>query len=341
MKRSWVYSIGAIGLTALLCSPAWGAIPPQPGVINYVEGQAAIGGQALTPSSVGTAKLAAGQSLTTQAGRVEILLMPGVWLRTDNNSSVQMVSPELGNTAVTVTSGRALVEADQVNNSNNIRINENGTSTELLKPGLYEFDAAHNQIRVFDGIADIHIGAKTVTVRGGHQVALDAKKLKARGFDKKANEDDFYRWASLRSSYLAEANVDAARKYENRYAGGFYYGPYAGWYWDPWFSAYTFMPADGIFWSPFGWGFYSPYFAFAAPVVGYGPGFYHHFGPGYRPGFRAYSHAPGFSRNVPSAGFRGGAMVRGFHGSGFSGGGGFHGPGFGGGFHGGGRGGRR
>ena len=28
--------------------------------------------------------------------------------------------------------------------------------------------------------------------------------------------DDFYRWASLRSSYLAEANVDQARRYAAR-----------------------------------------------------------------------------------------------------------------------------
>ncbi len=358
MKRAWLYSIGAICLTALWSSPAWGSIPPQPGVINYVEGQAAVGGQALNPNSVGTVKLAAGQSLTTNdTGRAEILLTPGVLLRVAHNSSVQMVSPGIENTVVMLQKGRALVEADQIYSANNIRINENGSSTELLKPGLYEFDADHNQIRVFDGIADVHIGAKVVEVRGGHQVAFDARKPKARRFDKKANEDDFYRWASLRSSYLAEANIDTARNYENRaaaYAGpGLYAAPYAyggwgtGWYWDPWFGAYTFMPADGILYSPFGWGFYSPYFAFGAPYLGYGSGFYHHFGPGYHPAVGANVHAQGFSGHsfsghaVGGSGFRGGAVVGGgFHG-GFAGGG-LHGGGFaGGGFHGGGGGGRR
>ena len=85
------------------------------------------------------------------------------------------------------------------------------------------------------------------------QVNLNAtgKRFKSAKFDKKKNEDDFYRWASLRSSYLADANADAARTYI--VGGGWgprWYG--TGWYWDPWFSAYTFIPANGIFYGPFG-----------------------------------------------------------------------------------------
>ena len=72
---------------------------------------------------------------------------------------------------------------------------------------------------------------------------------------------DLYRWSSLRSAYLAEANADAAPLYV--YGGANWYG--AGWYWDPWFSAYTFIPGDGIFYSPFGWGLYSPFYAGWAP----------------------------------------------------------------------------
>ena len=55
-----------------------------------------------------------------------------------------------------------------------------------------------------------------------------------------------------------------ARQY---YAGGpGWYGP--GWYWDPWFWSYTWLPGDGIFYSPFGWGFYSPWYVGYAPYYG-------------------------------------------------------------------------
>src|ERR1700720_4154152 len=85
--------------------------PAQPGSINYVEGQASIGSQELSSNSVGSIQLQAGQSLNTQAGKVEVLLVPGTFFRVADNSSVKMVSPGLANTAVEIDKGRAMVEA--------------------------------------------------------------------------------------------------------------------------------------------------------------------------------------------------------------------------------------
>lgn len=48
-------------LAALICAPAWSAIPPQPGTLNYIEGRATMGGQALGEKSVGATRLAQGQ----------------------------------------------------------------------------------------------------------------------------------------------------------------------------------------------------------------------------------------------------------------------------------------
>ena len=69
----------------------------RPGAINYVEGDAAIDNQPLNPDVVGSVELQKGQVLTTQAGKVEILLTPGVFLRVADNSTVKMVSPDLAN----------------------------------------------------------------------------------------------------------------------------------------------------------------------------------------------------------------------------------------------------
>jgi hypothetical protein len=249
--------------------------------------------------------------------------------------------------------GRAIIEVADIRPENNVRIAENGSSTQLQKAGLYDFDADRGLIRVFDGKAVVQAGGRQIEVKSGRQLNLNAVgKLKAQKFDTKTHMDDFYRWASLRSSYLADANVDAARTYAGgggSYPGG-WYGD--GWYWDPWFDAYTFIPDDGIFYDPFGWGFYSPGFAFGAPYYGFGYGYggyggygggrYHHFGPGYRPGHPAGGRSSGFAGHAYSVGRGGfgGARRNGFGGGGFrsGGGGGFHGGG-GGGFHGGGGGG--
>jgi hypothetical protein len=363
--------VGGFFPAALLLSPAWGSIPPQPGTINYIEGQASLGGQTLGEKSVGTAKVAASQSVSTQDGRVEILLTPGIFFRVGNHSSVKMISPGWADTVLALERGRAMVEIADIRPENNVRINEGGTSTRLLKAGLYDFDADRGQIRVFDGKAFVQTGGRRIEVKSGRQVDLKGTgKLKARRFDKNLYSDDFYRWASLRSSYLAEANVDAARTYGG--VGGWSPTVWngSGWYWDQAFDAYTFIPDDGIFFDPFGWGFYSPWCAYQAPYFGYGLFGYggygygsRHFGPGYRPPYVAGGRGLGSVGHAYSAGrgtfggfgsrgaFRGGAFGSGGsvsrgggfggggsvgRGGGFGGGGGFHGGGGGGGFHGGG-----
>lgn len=346
MKCSW---IGSFFLVPLFLSTAWGAGPPQPGTVNYIEGQVALGSHALNEKSVGSAKLTAGETLSTESGRAEILLAPGIFLRIDNHSSLQMVSPGLTDTIMTLNKGRALVEVTEIRPQNNIRIGQNGDSTQLLKPGLYDFAADRGLIRVFDGKAVVQVAGRQIELSVGHQLDLAAGgKLKSRKFDRASSTstDDFYRWASLRSSYLAEANVDAARRYAGAsgFAPSVWYGD--GWYWNPWFSAYTFIPGDGIFFDPFGWGFYSPWFAFGAPYFGYGGygGYpYHHFGPGYHPAYNPGGRSTAFvghAHSISGGGMgsfgRGGAFsARGFSGGGLAGGG-FH----GGGFHGGGGGGR-
>jgi len=347
MKRSRLNSLGGFFLAALLSSPALGSIPPQPGTVNYVEGQVAIGARPLAQNAVGSAALAAGQSLSTDNGRAEILLTPGIFLRLDAHSAVQMVTPGLADTSMTLQKGRALVDAAGLLPANNVRIGESGASVQIQKAGLYEFDADHSVLRVFDGKAVVQVGGRSIEVTSAHQLILNAAgKLKAEKFDRQQFADDFYRWASLRSSYEAEANVDAARRYAggSGYSSAMWYG--AGWYWNPWYSAYTFIPGEGIFYDPFGWGFYSPWMAFGAPYFGfgygfggygYGGGYYRHFGPGFQPALRAGVVTPGAVGHAYTAGgFASMARV------GAYGGGGFHGGGFaGGGFHGGGGGGRR
>ncbi len=337
-------------VVAALAAPAWANPnparqmgPAQPGTVNYVEGQATLDGQPVDPNAVGSVQLQPGQMLATQNGRAEILLTPGVFVRMDGNGSVQMVSPNLANTEIRLGKGRALVEVDWIQKENRILIDVGPRQIELQEKGLYDFDADRNLARVFDGRAAVLDNGREDHIQGGHEMMLTAAKLKAEGFDKKAYyEDDLYRWSQLRASYLGEANVQLARTYYGGYgwAPEPWIGP--GWYWDPWFTAYTWLPGDGLFWSPFGFGFYSPLFVYRAPFYGglYGS---HTFGPGYRPAFRAAnvqyhgnsyvnSQAGARSYAARSNGGFSGASRGGFSGGGFHGGGGFGG---GGGFHGG------
>ena len=263
MKLLGLKTIASFCLTALLSAPLWGANTPLPGTLNYVEGKAQIGAEQLTSKSVGAADLQAGQTLTTEDGRAEILLTPGVFLRLDKNSAAEMISPDLTNTQVQIDKGRALVEVAELHKQNDIKIAADGATTRILKNGLYEFNSNNGDVQVFDGKAQVLDKDQTVTVKGGHELNVESDSaLKPEKFDKKKDVDDFYNWNALRSEYASEANVQVATLVPTGFT--------PGWLWDPWLSAYTFVPGNGIFYSPFGWGFYSPAWIGYAPIDYYG-----------------------------------------------------------------------
>jgi len=292
--------ISAVFLALIVPRAAWCDVAHsgRPGSVNYIEGQATIGSEVLTANSAGSVELGKGQTLTTQAGKVEILLTPGVFLRVADNSSVKMISPDLANTEVELVNGRAIIEGIDVRKENSIRVDQNGSVVTILKNGLYDFDADHSQVRVFSGEVDVRFGNQEVKLGGKHMTATAASgPLKGQGFEPRSYEDEFYRWSSLRSGYLSEVSIDAARTYVGRAPG--WYGPGWvgwGWYWNPGLMVYTFLPADGVFWSPFGWGFYSPFFVYRSPFF-YRPPFPHRFDEFHGP----FGHGNG----APRAGRRG------------------------------------
>jgi hypothetical protein len=223
----------------------------------------------LNQQSVGYVQLHPGQVLQTANGRVELLLTPGVFLRVGENSAVRMISPNLLNTQVALDHGRADIEVDEIHPRNDIQVAAGSANTRLLKGGLYAFDADKGTVRVFKGEAELleqtGSGQKFLKVKGDHQVALTGNEaVQAVSFDRNQAQDALYNWSSLRSQYLAEANLNLA----SQYAG---YGVMApGWYWDTGFWGYTWLPGDGLLWSPFGWGFYSPRYIFYGGPVFYG-----------------------------------------------------------------------
>ena len=304
----------------------------RPGTINYVEGQATLNGTALAAQAAGNAEMGKGQTLATTNGKVEVLLTPGVFLRLGDNSAVTMVSPDLTQTEVQLNRGTAEVEVDQLYKQNHLLIDQGPAQTELMKNGLYEFDANSNQVRVFDGEAEVSPAENAknwIKVKGHHELALTGETAKAEDFHPEdvAPNDSLYAWSKLRANYLGQANESLAQEYAG--ASGFY----PGWNWDPWLYQYTWMPGDGLFWSPFGFGFYSPAYiyggGFIYPSYGFRGGYYR---GGHMFPYRGGRTAPVVGGHMPTQAPRsfGGASGGGFHGSFNSGshmGGGFHGGG--------------
>ena len=218
-----------------------------------------------------------------------------------------MLAPNLTDTQVALLNGEATVEVTELFKENHLQIGVDGAMTTLLKRGLYEFNADHLQLAVYDGEASVLSGDRQVSVKKGHEAQLTGA-VQVVKFDRKANQDQLYAWSNLRSEYNAQASAESAQAIYGG-AGPHWYGP--GWYWNPWWDMYGFLPGDGILYSPFGWPFFSPGFAFYAPIY-----FNHPFHGGIVAG------RP-FAARAPSGGFAHGfaAPRMSPHGGGFAGGG--------------------
>ncbi len=248
------------------------------GVVHYVDGEAFIGDKAVELKFGQFPNIPEGQNFRTEAGRAEILLTPGSFLRLAENSEIKMVSTHLSDTRIELLKGEIAVEsvdsskdAGSMIKGNSIAIIYQGTTTNLLKAGLYQFTADPARVKVYEGEASIKAGGDELLLKKGKETGLNSALL-AEKFDPKVG-DELIRWSSRRSGYLAMANVNAARTLSNdtsQWNGylGSGYGA-GGWAFNSLYGMYSFVPYGGIGFDPFGYSFYSPYSVFYSPF-GYG-----------------------------------------------------------------------
>jgi len=273
--------------------PALAAVPARPGTLNFIEGKVSVDGRELTSSAIGSADVPAGSVLRTQSGKAELLLTPGVFLRLGSNSEIRMDSAGLLDRRITVNRGRALLEAADLKKENHIQIATSGLHAAIKDEGLYRFDADQSSVSVYKGKAEVREGDEKVDVKKGKAVVASQDTseapLKAEKFDVNdaKKTDELYQWSNVRSKYLADASAAMAQRVvvqPSLWAG-------SGWYWNPWFGGYSWLPSSSAMFSPFGYGFYSPFSYYSSPV--YGPVYVrprYRTRPGYGGGPRMYSH---------------------------------------------------
>jgi hypothetical protein len=261
--------LGGTLLASALLATAWGAIA-RPGTVNYAEGQVTLDGSAIGAKQIGQMEVDPGHVLQTANGKAEMLLTPGVFLRLGENSAVKMVSPSLIDTRVELLHGEALLEVDQIQKENNLNVVDHDIPVRIEKQGVYDFQANPPTVAVYDGKAVAQVNDRSIEVGKNKELALDAvnPKLKPQKFDRHQT-DELYAWSKLRSGYLADVNASSAQMiFVN--SPGWWAG--TGWYWNPWFSTWAFVPGSGFLYSPFGYSFYSPaYWVYARPLY-YRPG---------------------------------------------------------------------
>lgn len=265
----------AVGLmvSAACALPQAYTISAKPGAVNYIEGAVQVNGKTVSSKTNLRVFLAANDTLTTgEASRAEILLTPGVFVRVGADSQVKMISPRLIDTQVEIQKGEADVEVGELEKDNSIRVTDSGATAMLQKTGLYRFTAANpGAIQVLEGEAAVEQNGRKLEIKKDHELVL-AGDMKPQHFDPKSAEDDLYAWSKVRDEYESASSLVAARSVNvnNSFTsfggwGGGYYAP--GWFWNTGWNSWAWLPGNGAFFSPFGFGYFSPIYAMYAPVV--------------------------------------------------------------------------
>lgn len=266
-----------IAVTAAVCS-AQSIVSARSGTLHYFEGQVSIDGTPLVAKASKFPEIKEQGVLSTGKGRAEILLTPGVFLRVGEDSSIRMLDTRLVATRVDILSGSAVIESDDPQMSikdSPVTLLYKDYEIHMVKHGLIEITSDPAQLKVFKGEAEVSAADNRATVREGHLMPFSAG-LTTEKFDPKEG-DDLYLWARDRSQNLSAANMSSARSISQgscfvacANGAGAWNG---GWYYNPYFDMITYVPMGGVFWNPFGYGFFSPgMIAYYYPTGYYGGG---------------------------------------------------------------------
>jgi len=143
----------AVAMVALTATPgsAQYVVSAKAGLVNLAEGQVQLDGHSLESSLTHYPDIKEGSVLTTEEGRAEVLLTPGVTLRLGDHASLKMITNRLIDTRVELLSGKAVVEADEIAKDTSVTVVVNNAAVSLPKACIYRFDSGLAPLRVYKG----------------------------------------------------------------------------------------------------------------------------------------------------------------------------------------------
>ena len=152
----WVVS-AAIFLSS--SANAQSVISTHSGVVHYVEGTVCLGDQPLQYRPGKFPLMPNSAELSTEQGRAEVLLTPGVVVRIGEQSAIRMVDNELLHTRVELLAGSAFVDSAEPNSSTSVTLTYRNWGVRFLEQGIYRIDSDPPHLWVLEGSAEVSAGA--------------------------------------------------------------------------------------------------------------------------------------------------------------------------------------
>lgn len=203
----WLLSWALAPLFGLPLS-AQPVISARAGLIEFSDGVVFLNGNLLEQVPGRFDQMKEGSELRTEAGRAELMLTPGVFLRIADNSAVQMVANRLSDTRVRLVAGSAIVDATNAAAKTSATMLYGDYQIQIGQDGHYRLNSEPAELRVEDGKAQVQHNGNSLSVDAGHVVALTGG-LTAR-LIKNTSPDRLDDWSQTRSDAMAQSNQEAA-----------------------------------------------------------------------------------------------------------------------------------
>ncbi|HYH84076.1 MAG TPA: hypothetical protein VEX60_01250 [Pyrinomonadaceae bacterium] len=214
------------------------------------------------------------------AGRVELLLNPGSYLRAGDGAEIELTNASLDNLQIKLLRGGAIIEATGYDGLDiSIAVMTPQTRMRIVRSGLYRLNVLPSgvtEVAVQKGRAII-AGEPETLVKGGKVARVGAGGVEIVKFDKK-NRDELDFWSRERGHELAKINDKLANRntnallartsFDSMFSASNRFDPFGLWFWSAQNNCYTFLPFYAGYRSPYGFWYGSSFNPFGSPWCG-------------------------------------------------------------------------
>jgi hypothetical protein len=179
-------------------------ISQQAGLIHYAEGRVLLNSSALAMQPGRFRQMRQEDMLSTRAGRAEVLLNPGSFLRLGEETTVRLASGSLIEPSFEAVAGSVVLEMNESSKDVSLNAIWKGVIVKPEKRGVYRLDADAGRLSVFEGKALVRGGGKVIEVKEGRTLAFGGAWVPVKFNVKQTDALD--RWSGRRAVALARAN---------------------------------------------------------------------------------------------------------------------------------------
>ncbi len=194
---------------------AQSVISTHSGLIHFFEGAVYLGDTPLQSHLGKFPTMPQGGDLRTAAGRAEILLTPGVFLRMGENSEVRMVNNDLRDTQVSLLAGSAIIDSAEMNADTSVTLLYKDWKVHFLRKGVYRVDTDPPALSVRQGEAEVLTasGEDPVSVEQGMNLPFASVLVPERldALSASSSPDALTEWQNGRSQSIVADNAIAAQ----------------------------------------------------------------------------------------------------------------------------------